>query len=109
MNKGPHPVKFQGLTQADHRPKVKHLTLLGLWKKARDQGHRDLAEMTDPLQDFFPVHERHRGIKEDKIVIMILDLPEPFFAVQGEIHLVAFLLEGLAKLLTDHFFIIDDQ
>ncbi len=65
--------------------------------------------MTDPFQDFFPVHERHRGIKKDKIIIMSLDLLEPFFTVQGEIHLVAFLLEGLAEFLTDHFFIIDDQ
>jgi hypothetical protein len=65
--------------------------------------------MADPLQDLFPIHERHRGIKKDKVVVILLDLLEPVFAVQSAIDLVAFLLEGLAKLLTDHFFVVDDQ
>jgi len=109
MNKGFYVVKVQGLAQTGQGPKMQDLFFLGLGHKTRDQGHRHPAKVTDPLQDFFPVHERHRGIKEDEIVMMGLDLLEPLFSVQGAIHLIAFVLEGLAELLADHFFVVDDQ
>jgi hypothetical protein len=102
-------VKIQGLSQAGHGPKMKDLFFLGLWHETCDQGHRHTAEMTDPFQDFFPVHERHPGIKEDEIVMMVPDLLKPLFSVQGAIDFIAFLLEGFTELLTDHFFVIDDQ
>jgi len=109
MNEGFNPVKVQGLAQADHRTKMQDFFFLVLRQETRDQGHRHPTEMTDPLQDFFSIHERHRRVKEDKVVTLSLDLPESFLAVQGTIHFITFLLEGLTKLLTDHFFIIDDQ
>ena len=65
--------------------------------------------MTDSFQNFFPVHEGHRRIKKNKVVIISLDLLEPVLAVQCAVDLVAFLLEGLAEFLTDHFFVVDDQ
>lgn len=102
-------VKVQGLAQTGRSPEMKDLFFLGVRDKTRNQSHRDLAEMPDPLQDFLPIHEGHRGIKKNEIIIVILDLPEPFLAVQGAIHLVAFMLKGLAELLTDHFFVVDDQ
>lgn len=88
---------------------MKDLLFLGLRDEPRDQGHRDLAEMPDPLKDLLSIHKGHRRIEKNKIVMVVLDLPKPLFAVQGAIHLKAFMLEGLAKLLTDHFFVVDDQ
>ena len=102
-------IKIQGLAQTGHGPQMEDLFFFGLRHKTRDQSHRHPAKMANPLQDLFPVHERHRGIKKDKMVMMALDLLEPFLAVQGAIHFIALMLEGLAKLLADHFFVVDDQ
>ena len=109
MNEGLHPIKVQRLAQADHGPKTQHLFFFGLRQKTRDQGYRDLAKMTDPLQDFFSIHERHRGIEKDEIVMARLDLLKAVLTVHRAINLIAFMLQGFAELLADHFFVINDQ
>ena len=109
MNEGFHAVKVQGLLKAHHRPKMEDLFFLGLRKKTRDQRDRHRAEMPDAFQDFLPIHNGHRRIKKNKVVMIGLDLAETFLAVQRAIDLMAFLLEGLPELFTDHFLVVDDQ
>ena len=109
MNEGLHAVKVQGFPEAHHRPQMEDLFFLTLRKKTRDQSDRNPTEMADTFQDFLTIHHRHRGIKKDKIVMVLLDLPEPLFTAERAIDLVPLLFKGLAEFFADHLFVVDDQ
>lgn len=65
--------------------------------------------MADSFQHFFPIHEGHGKIQENEIVLVLLNLLDSFFPVEGTIHLMPLLFKGFAEFLANHFFVIDDQ